>query len=121
MVTDKVNDKNFSITTTRTTITTKTTRSRSMAEQELLLSAVLTLATLSPLEVVNVVIVVVCNREKESGGRKKICVICAICVTKNILAIGLQCSNLVCRETRVFRYGIYWQMVILHLPSMIDF
>ena len=64
--TDKVNDKNIELTTTNleltttcTTITTKTTRP---------------LATVSPLNVVIVVIVVVCGREKESGGRKKICV-----------------------------------------------
>ena len=38
--------------------------------------------------VVLVVIVVVCNREKESGGRKKICVICVICVIISILPIG---------------------------------
>ena len=55
----RINDKNIGLTTTRTNITTKTTRPRSMAEQELLLSAVLTLATLSPLNVVYVVYVVV--------------------------------------------------------------
>ena len=81
MVTDIVNDKNIELTTTNleltttwTTITTKTTRP---------------LATMSPLNVVIVVIVVVCNREKESGGRKKICVICVICVTINILTMVL--------------------------------
>ena len=31
----------------------------------------------------------ICCRKKESGGRKKICVICVICVTINILTIGL--------------------------------
>ena len=66
MGTDYLYDNNLELTTTRTTITTKTTQP---------------LATVSPL---NVVIVVVCCREKESGGRKKICVICAICVTKNL-------------------------------------
>ena len=66
MGTDIVNDKRseltttyLELTTTWTTITTKTTRP---------------LATLSPLDVVIVVIVVVCGHEKESGGRKKICV-----------------------------------------------
>jgi hypothetical protein len=50
---NKVNDKYLELTTTRTTITTKTTQP---------------LATVSPL---NVVIVVICCREKESEDERK--------------------------------------------------